>query len=112
MTEELYLLIKKAQGGRSQNHFALDCHINPSTFTKMLQGKFSPKIATLEKIAAASENRVLLSDLLKASGFDPAIPQIEGLYMRLARGAQELGLDDDDVDYILNFYKKYKSNGQ
>lgn len=33
---------------------------------------------------------------------------IEGTYLRLARGAQKLGLDDEDVDAILALYSAHK----
>ena len=34
--------------------------------------------------------------------------EIGDLYMHLAREAQNLNLDKEDVDYILNFYRKHK----
>lgn len=34
--------------------------------------------------------------------------KLEDIYMHLAKEAQELKLDKDDVDFILNFYKKHK----
>lgn len=34
--------------------------------------------------------------------------QINDLYMHLAKEAQELNLDEADIDYILNFYRKFK----
>ena len=36
--------------------------------------------------------------------------QLQGVYLRLAKGAQELGLDDEDVDTILALYRKHKSH--
>ena len=38
--------------------------------------------------------------------------QLEGTYLRLAQGAQELGLDDEDVDAILSIYAKHKQKNQ
>ena len=40
------------------------------------------------------------------------IPQIGPSYLRLAKGAQELELDDDDIDMILAMYQKLKKNNQ
>lgn len=34
--------------------------------------------------------------------------QIKDIYMHLAKEAQDLELDKEDVDYIINFYKKNK----
>lgn len=34
--------------------------------------------------------------------------KIEDIYMHLAKEAQDLNLDKEDVDYIINLYKKYK----
>lgn len=34
--------------------------------------------------------------------------KISDLYMHLAKEAQELNLDKEDVDYIISLYKKYK----
>lgn len=33
---------------------------------------------------------------------------IGGMYLRLAREAQDLGLDEDDIDTIITLYKKHK----
>lgn len=38
--------------------------------------------------------------------------QLSGTYLRLAKGAQELGLDDDDVDAILALYKKHREKNK
>lgn len=36
--------------------------------------------------------------------------QLQGVYLRLAKGAQELGLDEEDVDTILALYAKHRKN--
>lgn len=38
--------------------------------------------------------------------------KLEGVYFRLAKGAQELGLDDSDVDAILNLYKQHQDRNK
>lgn len=38
----------------------------------------------------------------------PEKVQIKDMYMHLAKEAQDLELDQEDVDYIINLYKKYK----
>lgn len=37
---------------------------------------------------------------------------LSGTYLRLARGAQELGLDDEDVSNILAIYAKHKKRNE
>lgn len=39
---------------------------------------------------------------------NPEETKLTDLYMHLAKEAQDLKLDEEDVDYILNFYKKHK----
>lgn len=34
--------------------------------------------------------------------------EIKDIYMHLAKEAQDLKLDKEDVDYIINFYKRHK----
>lgn len=34
--------------------------------------------------------------------------EINDIYMHLAKEAQDLKLDKEDVDYIINFYKRHK----
>lgn len=38
--------------------------------------------------------------------------KLGGTYLRLAQRAQELGLDDDDVDAILAIYEKHKKRNE
>lgn len=38
--------------------------------------------------------------------------KLGGTYLRLAQRAQELGLDDDDVDQILAIYEKHKKRNE
>lgn len=43
---------------------------------------------------------------------EPTIEKLSGTYLRLARRAQELGLDDEDVDAILAIYEKHKKRNE
>ena len=45
---------------------------------------------------------------IKKDNVGGEVSQLNQTYLRLAKGAQELGLDDDDVDHILAIYKKNK----
>lgn len=38
--------------------------------------------------------------------------ELEGVYFRFAKEAQELGLDEDDMENILNIYRKHKQKNQ
>lgn len=62
---------------------------------------------TLSKISAEIERR-------KTPTIQSGNGQLhlEGTYLRLAQGAQELGLDDEDVDAILAIYAKHKQKNQ
>lgn len=62
---------------------------------------------TLSRISAEVERRKTL-----ATKMDSGSIHLEGTYLRLAQGAQELGLDDEDVDTILAIYAKHKQKNQ
>ncbi len=109
MKTKLVDLIKKAQANRSQTKFAMACELNPSTFTKIYGGVITPKADTLKKIAENSNGLVSFEELMNAAGYEVNnIENLDGMYLRLAKEAQELKLNEEDVDYIINFYKKYK----
>lgn len=59
MDNKLCELIKRAQGTRSQNEFAMHCNINSSTFTNLRQGKYNPSAKLLGKIAAKAKMTLL-----------------------------------------------------
>ena len=65
-------LLKKAIGSHYQKEFAERAGISPYGINRMLNSEDSasmPRKNTLEKIAAASENRVTLNQLLDACGY-------------------------------------------
>lgn len=68
MNQKLYVLIKKAQGNRTQNAFALKCGIDSSTLTRILNGQNTPKPIILKKIAENACNNVTYNDLMIAAG--------------------------------------------
>lgn len=69
--EELIKLIKKAQGNKTLNQFALGAGINAGHLSRILNGNFKnpPSPDTLKKIAKNSHNEVSYEELLKASGY-------------------------------------------
>ncbi len=68
MNQKLYELIKKAQGNRTQNAFALKCGIDSSTLTRILNGQNTPKPIILKKLAENAYNNVTYRDLMIAAG--------------------------------------------
>ena len=69
--EELISLIKKAQGNKTLNQFALACNVNAGHLSRILKGNFvnPPSPDTLKKIANSSRGLVTYEELLKASGY-------------------------------------------
>ena len=64
MEKELNILIKKAQGNRTQNAFAMNCGINSASITRILNGENTPKPDILKKIASHAHNNVTYAQLL------------------------------------------------
>ncbi len=69
MDKPLNILIKTAQGNRTQNSFALDCGIDSSSLTRILNGENTPKPEILKKISVKAQNNVSYTDLMIAAGF-------------------------------------------
>ena len=69
--EELISLIKKAQGTKTLNQFALICKVNAGHLSRLLKGNFvnPPSPETLKKIANSSRGEVTYEEILKASGY-------------------------------------------
>ncbi|MCI8396190.1 MAG: hypothetical protein HFJ52_00330 [Clostridia bacterium] len=64
---------------------------------------FSNKYRGMEEFSL--ENAITA---LEYSRDSHAEPKIEDMYMHLAKEAQDLKLEQEDIDYILNFYKRNK----
>ena len=69
----LSLLLKRALGNRTQISFAKDTQMSQGHLSRLVTQKREtpPTIDTLMKIALNSQNRVALSELLAACGYDP-----------------------------------------
>lgn len=69
----LSLLLKRALGNRTQKSFAKDIQMSQEHLSRLVTQKREtpPTIDTLTKIALNSQNRVALSELLAACGYDP-----------------------------------------
>ena len=77
--EELIRLIKKAQGTKTLNQFALGAGINAGHLSRILNGNFKnpPSPETLKKIAKNSHGEVSYEELLRASKYIDDIPDKE-----------------------------------
>lgn len=64
----------------------------------------SPSADKLQKVADYFNVSV---DFLLGREKSSDLSELEGTYFRLAKGAKDLNLTDDDVDAILNLYKKH-----
>ena len=68
--DALINIIKKAQGDRSLNQFALNCEVNAGHLSRILNGKFvnPPSPDFLRKISEHASNNVTYEDLMEAAG--------------------------------------------
>lgn len=120
MEKQLNILIKKAQGDRTQNAFAMNCGINSASITRILTGENTPKPDILKKIASHAHNNVTYAQLMIAAGFiDKAdLQELEGYYfvpedqcgtpISAIDGLDQL--DPDDVDLLRNIVKNMIKN--
>lgn len=115
--EKLIHLLKKAQGNRTQNEFALHCGISSSAISRIKNGEYIPKPNMLKKIAEKAQNGVTFSELMEAAGHvlpetssqlvpPPTLP---GVYYRLGVEAQKNGITPEDAEKIIELYKLYKA---
>ncbi len=90
-----------------------DTGVTQTTLSDWKTGRATPRTATLQKIAdyfnvsldwltGNSECRSIANDNM----------QLKGIYFKLGKEAQELGLDEEDIETILNLYRKHKKNNE
>lgn len=106
-----------AREGLTPSGAAAKIGFNRASVTMWKNTGKPPKPELLDKIAAFFD---VTTDFLlekepkektvtaKSNGLDG----IQDTYLRLARGAQELGLDDSDVDAILALYRTHKEKNK
>ena len=73
--------------------------------------KQSLSTGTLLKIANyfdTSIENLLGHNESRSSIVNPAKPELSGMYLRLAHTAQELGVAEEDIDFILAMWAKHK----
>ena len=73
INQNLCELIRKAQGDRTQNQFALQCGISSSALTRIMAGNYVPTAKTLQKIAFKAYNGVTYQMLLSAAGLSEGL---------------------------------------
>ena len=66
---QLKTLIKKAQGNRTQNQFALNCDISSAALTRYIKGDRFPTPESLKKIASNAYNGVTYEELMESAGY-------------------------------------------
>lgn len=109
------LCVKK---GVSVSKACIEMGLSRSIAAKWKNTRSNPSAEVLPKIAQyfnVSTDYLLGNEPQKEapSQKGDSAPQLQGVYLRLAKGAQELGLDEEDVDTILALYRKHrKNNGQ
>lgn len=106
-----------AEKGIQKQDFYRDCGITSASYSLWNTGKTTPRMKNLEAIAdyLNTTTDYLLTGLgqkEKTPTLESEQMRLEGTYLRLAQGAQELGLDDEDVDAILAIYAKHKQKNQ
>ncbi len=76
---------------------------------QLKKGMFpADRLSKIAKYLSVSEQFLLTGqEAKKAPTLEGEQIQLSGTYLRLAKGAQDLGLDDDDVDAILALYTNH-----
>ena len=106
-----------AEKGIQKKDFYKNCGITSASYSLWNTGKTTPRMKNLEVIAdyLNTTTDYLLTGLgqkEKTPALESGRVRLEGTYLRLAQGAQELGLADEDVDAILAIYAKHKQKNQ
>ena len=69
-------------------------------------GRWDKSSPSIDKLQTVADYFGLPMDLLLARD------EQYSMYFRLAQGAKELELDDDDIDAILNLYQKHRERNR
>lgn len=96
----------------TQSMAAQKLGISFSTFAKYERGDIKPdtdKLAQIADLFDVSTDFLLGKSNVRNTNELAALDQV---YFRLAKGAEELGLTDEDVDAILNLYHSHRQQNQ
>lgn len=97
------------------------CDINGTTFAALERAlgfgsgsirKWDDATPSGDRLAKVADHFSVSVDYLLDREKLNELEQMDETYFRLAKGAKELELTDDDVDAILNLYKKHKERNQ
>lgn len=122
--DNLIKLIKKAQGNRSLNQFALHCNISSAHLSRVYNGKFvnPPSPDFLKSIATKAYNEVTYEDLMQAAGYldedykiinnefpENIIPlNIDGDFIELYEEYKKSDLSKEEFKEIMKFVERMK----
>ena len=103
------LILKKLREemGLSQSALARDLGIGASTIAMWETNDRMPTAQFLEKVAIYFDVSV---DYLLGRTNEKKGVVLEGVYFRLAQEAQEVELPPEDIQKIIDLYKKYKKS--
>lgn len=103
---------RRKELGLTLNDIAQQMGVSEATVQRWESGNIKSlrqgRIAQLAEILNVSPSALMGWDNASNAATEINELKLDNTYLRLARGAQELGLDDDDVDAILAIYKKHK----
>lgn len=97
----------------TQQHVADFLKISRAAYANYEAGKREPSLEIIKKLTnffGISSDVLLENRQKKEKSSD--LSGLHGTYFRLAKGAQELGLNDEDVDAILNLYQKHRERNK
>lgn len=96
----------RMQKNLKQQDVATILNIDRSTISKWESGKSIPDQSLLPQIAELYNVSV---DYLLGRTESPQGIALEGVYFRIASEAQEAGVPPEDIEKIIELYKKYKT---
>lgn len=108
--DKIILLLE--ENNRTQKELTDFLCLDKSTFSAWKNGKSQSYNKYLFKIAEffnVSTDYLLDND--ETQDNKPQ-QQLTGIYFKLGKEAQELGLDEEDIENILNLYRKHKKNNE
>lgn len=100
----------REQNGLSQKELAEILRIQNSTLSQYESDTRTPSDDIKKAIADyfnVTLDFLMGRDIKATDGTSQPI-ELEGMYFHLAKEAQEMGLEQEDIDYILDFYRRHK----
>lgn len=101
--------LRKQHNNMTQDELAKKLGVSQQTISKYERGLVEPDSENLKKLATLFG--VTVDYIIECSDVKsmPSVSNIPaGIYMRLAKEAEEMQLDKEDIDYIINLYKRFR----